>query len=1001
MNRIQNQDLAKKIERVLFISISSFALLGVYFLYKLYDFQSSSSGSGFTLSFIITAIVLTGICSYLFIQKSKLVNSINTSLNQIHSALKDISDGKIKTRVKVEEDGEFTDLAKAINTLAEKYNKDILDTVTQLNGNVVVNTRADVYKEFIQLVSDAKQMMNDMKAFSDNIKSGKFAWRAECGNYSGNFKVLMNDVNEAIELAAKPVLLAAQCFEEISKGKIPEYVKADFPGDLNMLKAGINSMVERLNTFDAQISHVIQLNKNGESDKQIDIKEHPGIFGKIAGDINSLVNFYGDAKIEVSSVLFKYSNGDFSADIVDLPGDMKMLSDSIHKVKETLISVKNEIISVAEAASQGNLSLRGNEEKFENSFRDMVKGINNVFSTIIAPLNTAAQCIEMIGKGEIPSTITEDYKGDFNKIKESINSCITGLDGLKEASQVLGLMSNNDYTRNVGGQSVGIFANMRESVNKLLLRLNAVQNVLIQVSNGDLGKLEFYKSIGRSCENDKLVPSMVTMMSSIKALVEEISGLTVTALDGNLSVRADVDKHNGIYKNVIEGVNATLDAVVTPLRMAANYVEKIGNGEIPGKITAEYKGEINIIKGNLNKCILAVNLLAQDAEYLASSALEGKLETRADVMNHGGDFRKIVEGMNATLDAVVTPIKEGVEALAKMAEGDFTIKIHSDYKGDHQLIKNSINSVCNEMNKALNNVSEAISATASACNQISASTEEMAAGVNEQTMQTAEVAGGVEQMTKTILENSKNASFATEAAKDAGLKAKEGGEVVKETISGMIKIAEVVKKSADTVHLLGKSSDQIGEIVQVIDDIADQTNLLALNAAIEAARAGEQGRGFAVVADEVRKLAERTTKATKEIAMMIRQIQKDTAEAVHSMKEGTDEVERGKSLANKAGEALSEIVMGSEKVVDIVAQVAAASEQQSSAAEQISRNIETISSSAQQSAVGTEQIARAAEDMNRLTVNLEELIHRFQLNSNATKNYLAGPGNRNLINSMN
>lgn len=173
----------------------------------------------------------------------------------------------------------------------------------------------------------------------------------------------------------------------------------------------------------------------------------------------------------------------------------------------------------------------------------------------------------------------------------------------------------------------------------------------------------------------------------------------------------------------------------------------------------------------------------------------------------------------------------------------------------------------------------------------------------------------------------------------------------------------------------------IWEIIQVIDDIADQTNLLALNAAIEAARAGEQGRGFAVVADEVRKLAERTTKATKEIAEMINQIQKDTAGAVSSIEEGNVEVESGKKMAVKAGESLQEIIKATDKVQDVVNMVASASEEQSSASEQISRNIEAISSVTNQSAAGTQQIARAAEDLNRLTSNLEVMIGHFKLNN--------------------
>lgn len=238
---------------------------------------------------------------------------------------------------------------------------------------------------------------------------------------------------------------------------------------------------------------------------------------------------------------------------------------------------------------------------------------------------------------------------------------------------------------------------------------------------------------------------------------------------------------------------------------------------------------------------------------------------------------------------------------------------------------------------------------------------------------------GVE-MSKTIFETTKNTTIATEASKYAGKVAKDGGKIVDETINGMNRIAEVVQQSAKTVEDLGNSSDQIGEIVQVIEDIADQTNLLALNAAIEAARAGEQGRGFAVVADEVRKLAERTTKATKEIASMIKQIQKETDGAVSSMRLGTEEVKNGKLFAAKAGESLREIINGADHVVDIISQVAAASEEQSSAAEQISKNIESINSVTLESANGVHQIANSAEDLNKLTTNLQELVSKFNLN---------------------
>ena len=199
----------------------------------------------------------------------------------------------------------------------------------------------------------------------------------------------------------------------------------------------------------------------------------------------------------------------------------------------------------------------------------------------------------------------------------------------------------------------------------------------------------------------------------------------------------------------------------------------------------------------------------------------------------------------------------------------------------------------------------------------------------------------------------------------------------------MNRIAEVVESAANTVKELGNNSNKIGEIIQVIDDIADQTNLLALNAAIEAARAGEQGRGFAVVADEVRKLAERTTKATKEIASMIKQIQKDTRVAVESIENGSKEVENGKKHANKAISALDNIIGSTNETIDIVNQVASASEEQYATSDEISKSIESISAVTMQSTGGIKQIAEAIENMNSLTLNLQMIINEFIVNRNS------------------
>jgi PAS domain S-box-containing protein len=328
-----------------------------------------------------------------------------------------------------------------------------------------------------------------------------------------------------------------------------------------------------------------------------------------------------------------------------------------------------------------------------------------------------------------------------------------------------------------------------------------------------------------------------------------------------------------------------------------------------------------------------------------------------------------------------------LNVMQKFAAGDLTVSLEIEKDDNIGKLFNGFNLAVENTSAIIRSVDQTIQSTASAATQISSSTEEMAAGSQEQSAQTSEVAAAVEEMTKTIYETSKNTAFAAEAAKNSGLKATEGGSVVNETIQGINRIAKVVERSAEMVFSLGQNSDKIGEIVQVIDDIADQTNLLALNAAIEAARAGEQGRGFAVVADEVRKLAERTTKATKEIALMIKQIQQDTTSAVESMKEGTKEVETGRKLAVKAGEVLQEIVESSKEVTDIVVQVAAASEEQSATAEQIGKNIESINSVTNESATGIQQIARAAENLNQLTDSLKDTIHKFTIDQQKSDFY--------------
>ncbi|MBZ5628992.1 MAG: methyl-accepting chemotaxis protein [Acidobacteriia bacterium] len=291
----------------------------------------------------------------------------------------------------------------------------------------------------------------------------------------------------------------------------------------------------------------------------------------------------------------------------------------------------------------------------------------------------------------------------------------------------------------------------------------------------------------------------------------------------------------------------------------------------------------------------------------------------------------------------------------------------------------ALNLMKNNLRSAIEEVTLTAERLASATEEISANTTQAAAGAETQRDQVSQVATAMQEMAATVLEISGNSTKASECAQQAAQTAHGGGGIVDDTLTTIRSISMSVRDTAVKIAELGKSSDRIGKIVNVIDDIADQTNLLALNAAIEAARAGEQGRGFAVVADEVRKLAERTTKATKEIAEMIAKVQSETGSAVKDMELGTEQVEEGVAITSRAGESLKEIIGQAEQVGAMIAQIATAATQQSATNEHVNSRLEEIGKSISESASGAEQSAKACGELSNLATELEQLVRKFRL----------------------
>ncbi|QDU34051.1 Methyl-accepting chemotaxis protein PctB [Poriferisphaera corsica] len=331
----------------------------------------------------------------------------------------------------------------------------------------------------------------------------------------------------------------------------------------------------------------------------------------------------------------------------------------------------------------------------------------------------------------------------------------------------------------------------------------------------------------------------------------------------------------------------------------------------------------------------------------------------------------------------VKPLETMVDSLKDIAEGegDLTQRVDQERKDEIGELGRWFNTFVSKIHDTIAEVSNATTDVSGAATEIAASSEQIASRMEEQSQKTTEISSAVEEMSSSVKDVSNRATDASANSVEAGNQAEHGGEVVGRTIDGMNTIAQLVNDSAKSIDTLGSKSEQIGQVIDVINDIADQTNLLALNAAIEAARAGEHGRGFAVVADEVRKLADRTTKATEEIAGSINEIQQETQAAVDQMKSGTESVEEGVTLANEAGDALSSILSGSREVEGMVQSIAAASEEQSAAASEIAGHITAIRSGTEESSEGAKQMAVAANQMSENANQLKALVSQFKLAS--------------------
>ncbi len=871
-----------------------------------------------------------------------------------------IARGEVDQVVEHRSGDEIGTLADSFRGMIE-YQKSVAAAANALAGgdmSVEITPRSDkdeVAVAMTHVVTALRGLVDETGKLTHAAVSGDLATRGDAQRFTGAYGTIVRGINDTLDALTGPLQVAAQSVDDIAHGKVPPRITETWQGDFALVKGHLNQCADALAALVSDAHALADAAVAGDLSHRADATRHLGEFRSVVEGVNATLDAVVAPLRVAATYVDRIAKGDVPEPITGTyRGEFKALTDNLNTCIGAIENLVDDVQRLASAGIAGELDTRADAQRHQGEFRNIVQGMNDTLEAVVAPLRLAASCVDQIAQGSIPARIRDHYRGEFNALTRNLNTCIEAIEKLVQDARALaaaGVEGRLDV-RVDASRHQGEFRNIVQGVNDTLEAvvqpLRAAASAVDRIAKGDIPEriTSEYRGEFRAIRDN-----LNTCIDAIRALVTDAQTLAAAGVEGRLDTRADASRHHGDYRRVVQGVNETLDAVVGPVRVAAATVDRIAQGQIPDPITDEYRGEFRGLKDNLNTCIAAIDALVEDAGMLASAAVEGRLDTRADAARHNGDFRRIVQGVNETLDAVTHPIKEAGAILAQVAEGDLSVRVRGEYRGEHGRIKEAINTAVANLDESLRGIAAAATQVAQASSQISNGSQDMASGAGQQAHALDQVSTSLGQMAAMSQENAGNAKRASEMAEQALTQAAHGR-------AGMERMSEAIAR-------IRQSSSETAKIVKTIDEIAFQTNLLALNAAVEAARAGDAGKGFAVVAEEVRNLALRSAEAARQSSGLIEGAVKNA--------------EDGVTLNDDLRGVLDGINREAQRVSEVMGEIAGASERQTAGVAEVGSAVDQLNRLTQEIAANSEESAAVAEELAGQSQEVRSMVERFNL----------------------